>query len=213
MVYAYSENFVMPLSHDEVVHGKGSMADQMPGDGWQRMANLRLLYGYMYGMPGKKLLFMGDEWGQWQEWRHDASLDWHQRNFEPHAGLERWVGDLNALYKAEPPLHRGDCTPGGFDWVDCTDAAASVYTFLRRADDGSCVLVVCNFTPVMREGYRVGVPHGGYWRELLNSDATSYWGGGQGNAGGSWGEMVPWNGRPFSLNLRLPPLGVLFFKT
>ncbi|HJZ94199.1 MAG TPA: 1,4-alpha-glucan branching protein GlgB [Gemmataceae bacterium] len=212
MVYAYSENFVLPLSHDEVVHGKRSIVDKMPGDDWQKFANARLLYGYMFGQPGKKLLFQGNEWAQWREWRHDHSLDWHQRPFPPHAGMERWVTDLNHMYRAEAAMHQGDCHAGGFEWVDCTDSAASVLTFLRRSDAGSYVLVACNFTPVPRYNYRVGVPHGGYWRELLNSDATVYWGSGQGNAGGVTADAEPWDGRPYSVKLTLPPLGVLFFK-
>lgn len=212
MVYAYSENFVLPLSHDEVVHGKRSLLDKHPGDDWQKFANLRVLFGYMYAQPGKKLLFQGGEWGQWREWRHDESLDWEQRTFPPHAGVERWITDLNHTYRAETALHQGDCFAGGFEWVDCSDAAASVMTFLRRSDDARYILVVCNFTPVPRTEYRVGVPHDGEWRELLNSDATVYWGSGMGNAGGVVAEPVPWNGRPYSVNLVLPPLSVLFFK-
>jgi 1,4-alpha-glucan branching enzyme len=212
MVYAYSENFVLPLSHDEVVHGKGSLVDKMPGDDWQKFANLRALYGYMFAQPGKKLLFQGTEFSQWKEWKHDHSLDWHQRPFPPHAGMERWISDLNRVYRDEPAMHQGDCHAGGFEWVDASDTASSVMSFLRRGDDGTSVLVVCNFTPVLRTNYRVGVPHGGYWRELLNSDATVYWGSGQGNAGGVTAEAEPWNGRPYSVSLVLPPLGVLFFR-
>ena len=212
MVYAYSENFVLPLSHDEVVHGKGSLVDKMPGDDWQKFANLRALYGYMFAQPGKKLLFQGGEFAQWKEWKHDHSLDWHQRPFPPHAGMERWVSDLNQLYTSEPAMHQGDCHAGGFEWVDASDTASSVMSFLRRGDDGTSILVVCNFTPVVRGGYRVGVPYGGYWREVLNSDATVYWGSGQGNAGGVTAENESWNGRPYSVVLTLPPLGVLFFK-
>ncbi|WP_020473300.1 1,4-alpha-glucan branching protein GlgB [Zavarzinella formosa] len=212
MVYAFSENFVLPLSHDEVVHGKGSMVEKMPGDDWQKFANLRLLYGYMFGQPGKKLLFQGCEWGQWREWQHDTSLDWHQRQFPPHAGMERWITDLNTTYRAEPALHNGDCRAGGFEWVDCDDAPSSTLSFLRIGDDGRFILVICNFTPVPRENYRVGVPHGDFWRELLNSDATVYWGSGIGNAGGVLAEAEPWHGRPYSLTLTIPPLGVLFFK-
>src|SRR4051812_8250842 len=212
MVYAYSENFVLPLSHDEVVHGKGSLVDKMPGDDWQKFANLRLLYGYMFAQPGKKLLFQGGEFAQWKEWKHDHSLDWHQRPHPPHAGMERWVSDLNKLYTSEPAMHQGDCHAGGFEWVDASDAAASIMSFLRRGDDGSSVLVVCNFTPVVRHDYRVGVPYGGYWRELLNSDATVYWGSGQGNSGGVTADNEGWNGRPYSVSLTLPPLGVLFFR-
>jgi len=212
MVYAYSENFVLPLSHDEVVHGKGSMVEKMPGDDWQRFANLRLLYGYMYGQPGKKLLFMGDEWGQWQQWKHESSLDWHQLGFKPHEGMQRWVTDLNRLYKNQPALHEGDCYNDGFEWVDCSDSASSIMSFLRKAQNGESILVICNFTPVARGGYRVGVPHGGLWKELLNSDADIYWGGGQGNMGGAHADPHGWHGRPFSLHLNIPPLGVLFFK-
>ncbi len=215
MVYAYSENFVMPLSHDEVVHGKGSMVEKMPGDDWQKFANLRLLYGYMYGQPGKKLLFMGDEWGQWQQWKHDLSLDWHQLNFPPHSGMQRWVGDLNRIYKNEPALHEGDCFNDGFEWVDCSDSASSVMSFLRKSLNGEMVLVICNFTPVPRLGYRRRlrtVTHGASGAEMLNSDADIYWGGGMGNQGGVWADQHGWHGRPFSLNLTIPPLGVLFLK-
>jgi 1,4-alpha-glucan branching enzyme len=213
MIYAFSENFILPLSHDEVVHGKGSLVEKMPGDDWQKFASLRLLYGYMFGMPGKKLLFMGSEWGQWQQWRHDGSLDWHQLNYPPHAGMQRWMMDLNRIYREQKALYEGDCHPGGFEWVDCSDSAASVFSFLRRAANGEYILVVCNFTPVPRPRYRVGVPHSGYWRELLNSDAWLYWGSGMGNAGGVWSEPTRWHNRPFSISLTLPPLGVLFLKT
>jgi 1,4-alpha-glucan branching enzyme len=213
MIYAYHENFVLPLSHDEVVHGKGSLLSRMPGDDWQKFANLRLLFGYMFGQPGKKLLFMGDEWGQGREWNHDVSLDWHQSNYPQHAGVLRWVIDLNRVYREEKALVEGDCHWGGFDWVDCHDAAASVLSWLRKSTTTpERVLVVCNFTPVPREGYRVGVPYGGYWKELLNSDATTYWGGGRGNKGGLHAEPQPWHGHPCSLLLTLPPLSVVFFK-
>jgi 1,4-alpha-glucan branching enzyme len=212
MVYAFSENYMLPLSHDEVVHGKGSLLNKMPGDDWQKFASLRALYGYMYAMPGKKLLFMGCEWGQWQEWNHDASLQWDQPNHPPHGGMQRWVTDLNNTYRAEPALHEADCFPDGFEWIDCHDAAASIYAFLRKSRRGDPVLVVCNFTPVVRTNYRVGVPHSGYWREMLNSDSDLYWGSGQGNAGGALAEPVPHHGRPFSLSITLPPLGVLYFK-
>ncbi len=213
MIYAFSENYVLPLSHDEVVHGKGSLIDKMPGDDWQRAANLRLLFGYMYGMPGKKLLFMGGEWGQWQEWRHDASLNWGQTPHWPHSGIQRWVADLNALYRAEPALHETDCRPGGFEWVDLHDASSSVISFLRkRLDGGGPVLVACNFTPVVRRGYRVGVPREGLWNECLNSDASDYGGSGQGNLGGVWAEPIPWHSHPCSLALTLPPLSALFHR-
>jgi 1,4-alpha-glucan branching enzyme len=213
MIYAFSENFVLPLSHDEVVHGKGSLLQKMPGDDWQQFANLRLLYGYLYAQPGKKLLFMGDEWGQWQEWRHDTSLDWHQAGYGPHAGVQRWLADLNRFYRTEPALHEFDCRPAGFEWVDCGDAVSSVISFLRKGQGPERLLVVCNFTPVPRFDYRVGVPHGGFWQELLNSDAVDYWGSGQGNAGGCPADPVPWHHRPCSLNLTLPPLAALFFKS
>jgi 1,4-alpha-glucan branching enzyme len=213
MMYAFSENYVLPLSHDEVVHGKGSLLARMPGDAWQQFANLRLLFGYLYALPGKKLLFMGGEWGQGREWDHDSSLDWHQLDLPPHAGVQRWVADLNRLYRAEPALHELDCKPAGFEWVDCNDSAASVICFLRKGvatDDG--VLVVCNFTPVTRFGYRVGVPGSGHWRELLNGDAADYGGSGQGNLGGAEAAPVSWHGQPYSLVLTLPPLAVSFFK-
>jgi 1,4-alpha-glucan branching enzyme len=213
MIYAFSENFVLPLSHDEVVHGKGSIVDKMPGDDWQKFANLRSLYAYMYGQPGKKLLFMGSEWGQWQEWRHEQSIDWHQLHFPNHAGAQRWVMDLNRVYRTQPALYENDCDSSGFEWIDCNDSSSSTFSFLRKSKSGETILVICNFTPVPREGYRVGVPHGGYWQELLNSDATLYWGSGIGNAGGVWADPLPWHGKPFSLCLTLPPLAALFLKT
>jgi len=211
--YAFSENFVLPLSHDEVVHGKGSLLGKMPGDTWQKFANLRALLGYMYGHPGKKLLFMGGEFGQWREWNHDESLDWHLLAYAPHQGLRQWVRDLNELYRREPALHEGDCDPAGFEWVDFHDWEQSVISFLRKAR--SCddvVLVVCNFTPVPRFDYRIGVPRLGFWRELLNSDARAYGGSGHGNLGGVTADPVPFHGRPGSLSLTLPPLSVLFLK-
>ena len=189
------------------------VVDKMPGDDWQKFANLRLLYGYMYGQPGKKLLFMGCEWGQWQEWKHELSLDWHQLQSANHSGLQHWVQDLNRVYRQQPALYEGDCQPEGFEWIDCDDAASSLFSFLRKSKNGEAVLIVCNFTPVPRDGYRVGVPHGGYWQELLNSDAREDWGSGMGNAGGVWAEPQPWHGKPFSLVLTLPPLGCLFLKT
>jgi 1,4-alpha-glucan branching enzyme len=212
MVYAFSENYVLPLSHDEVVYGKRSLLAKMPGDDWQKFANLRLLYGYMYAQPGKKLLFMGGEFGQWREWNHESSLDWHLLRHPAHAGLRRWVEDLNRLYRAEPALHELDCNPAGFEWVDCTDWESSVLSFLRKGAAGDAVLVVCNFTPVPRSGYRVGVPHGGFWRELLNGDAGDYGGGGMGNLGGVAAEAERFHGRPWSIRLTLPPLAVLFLK-
>jgi 1,4-alpha-glucan branching enzyme len=213
MMYAFSENFVLPLSHDEVVHGKGSLLGRMPGDDWQRRANLRLLLGYMYAMPGKKLLFMGGEIGQWAEWNHDASLDWDLLQYEEHAGLQRWVGDLNRLHRDEKALHERDCEPAGFEWVDCNDSDHSLLSLLRKGREADEeVLVVLNFTPQPRVDYRVGVPRGGYWRELLNSDGIEYGGGGWGNYGGVEALSEGIHGRPFSLKVTLPPLAAVFFK-
>jgi 1,4-alpha-glucan branching enzyme len=208
--YAFSENFVLPLSHDEVVHGKGSLIGKMPGDEWQQFANLRLLYGYMWGHPGKKLLFMGSEFGQRREWQHEESLEWHVLQYPFHAGLQRWVRDLNRFYRQTPPLYELDFSPHGFEWVDHRDAEAGVLAFLRKDRAGRPVLVVCNFTPVVRENYRIGVPQGGLWREQLNSDAREYGGSGQGNLGGVEAAPLPAHGRFHSLSLRLPPLGSLF---
>ena len=213
LVYAFAENFVLPFSHDEVVYGKGSMPRKMPGDEWQKFANLRLLYGFMFGHPGKKLLFMGDEFGQWSEWNHEASLEWHLLKNPFHAGLHRWVRDLNTLYRGQSSLHEFDFNPAGFTWVDCKDSQRSVMSFLRRgrgSDDQ--ILFVCNFTPVVRENYRVGVPLEGLWREILNSDAPLYGGSGQGNFGGLATIPLPIHGRPYTLNMRLPPLGVVAFQ-
>ncbi len=213
MLYAYHENFVLPLSHDEVVHMKGSLLAKMPGDVWQKFANLRLLYGYMYAQSGKKMLFMGDEFGQWQEWAHDVSLDWDLLDHAEHRGLQSWLSQLNHVYRTEPALHALDCDPGGFSWVDCNDNEASVVALLRQSTvPRETVLVACNFTPVPRTGYRVGVPHGGFWRELLNSDGEAYGGSGMGNLGGVEAEETPAHGRPFSLTLTLPPLSALFLR-
>jgi 1,4-alpha-glucan branching enzyme len=213
MLYAFQENFILPLSHDEVVYGKGSLLTKMPGDDWQKFANLRLLYGYMYGQPGKKLLFMGGEFGQRSEWYHEASLDWHLLDHPRHAALQRWVEDLNRFYRQEPALFTQDFTPAGFEWIDCNDVMQSVITFLRKGRDGEMILVACNFTPVPRHNYRVGVPRGGFWREVLNSDAQDYGGSGHGNLGGLEAVPIPCHGRFNSLNLTLPPLGVVFFKS
>jgi len=211
-LYAFHENFVLPLSHDEVVHGKGSLLGRMSGDDWQKFANLRLLLAYMWAQPGKKLLFMGGEIAQWREWHHEESLDWHLLQYAPHEGVRRLVADLNRMYRSEPALFEHDCDPHGFEWVDCADWQGSVLSFLRKGGGGDAVLVACNFTPVPRIGYRLGVPFGGTWRELLNSDAESYGGGGMGNFGGVAAEDIPTHGRPFSLNLTLPPLGAVFLK-
>ena len=213
MLYAWHENYVLPLSHDEVVHGKGALLSKMPGDFWQKFANLRALYGYMYAQPGKKLLFMGGEFGQWDEWNHDASLDWHLLRWEPHQGLQRWVRDLNRLYTSEPALHELEANPAGFEWVDCCDGDGSTISLLRKARDPNDVLLfVCNFTPVPRTDYCVGVPHGGRWREVLNSDSTYYFGSGMGNGGGTEAENVGAHGRPHRLRITVPPLGMVAFK-
>jgi 1,4-alpha-glucan branching enzyme len=210
-LYAFTENFVLPLSHDEVVHGKGSLAGKMPGDAAQRLAHLRLLFGYQYGQPGKKLVFMGGEFGQWREWDHETSLDWHLLADPRHAGVARWVADLNRAYRAQPALHELDCAPEGFAWIDPHDADQSVLSFMRRGrSPDAVVVVVCNFTPVPRRQYRVGVPLAGWWRELLNSDAVEYGGEGWGNPGGVEASPVPWHGQPYSVVLTLPPLAVLF---
>ena len=213
MLYGFTENFVLPLSHDEVVHGKGSIVGKMPGDEWQKFANLRLLYGYMFAQPGKKLLFMGDEFGQVREWGHDMSLEWHVLQYPVHSGAQKWVEQLNRLYRSEPALHEIETDPAGFEWVDCNDTASSVISLLRKGKrPEDTILIVCNFTPVSRDTYRIGVPHDGYWRELLNSDATDYAGSGVGNLGGKQAEEIPVHGRPYSLSLTLPPLGIVFFK-
>jgi 1,4-alpha-glucan branching enzyme len=213
LLYAFSENFVLPLSHDEVVYGKGSLLRKMPGDEWQRFANLRLLFGYMFGHPGKKLLFMGGEFGQWSEWNHDGSLEWHLLQAPLHAGLQRWVRDLNTAYRGQPALYQRDFEAGGFTWVDCSDFQRSVISFLRRGQNpDDQLLFVCNFTPVVRANYRVGVPQHGSWNEILNSDAPLYGGSGQGNFGGLQAAPLPVHGQSFSLNMTLPPLAVLVFR-
>jgi len=213
LIYAFTENFVLPLSHDEVVHLKGSMLSKMPGDAWQMFANLRALYGFMAGHPGKKLLFMGGEIGQWSEWNHDASLDWHLLQHDPHRGLWAWVRDLLHLYRAEPALHQVDFDWRGFEWVDFHDADANVVAFLRRGKDPEeTVLVVSNFSPVPRPGYRLGVVRPGFYREILNSDGEAYGGSNVGNLGGVATEDRPHQGRPYSLPLTLPPLATIFLK-
>jgi 1,4-alpha-glucan branching enzyme len=211
MLYAFHENFVLPLSHDEVVYGKGSLLGKMSGDDWQKFANLRALYGYMYAQPAKKLLFMGGEFGQWREWSHDGSLDWDLVDYPLHSGVQQWIRDLNRLYRSEPALHELDCEPAGFEWIDCGDAESSVVSLIRKGKStANLVLMVCNFTPVPRQEYRIGAPHGGFWREALNSDATEYGGSGMGNRGGVDADAWPQHGRPFSLPLTLPPLSALF---
>ncbi len=213
MIYAFHENFVLPLSHDEVVYGKSSLIGKMPGDEWQKFANLRALFGYMYAQPAKKLLFMGGEFGQWREWVHDSSLDWDLLDYPLHAGLQSWVEDLNRLYRSEPALHELDCDPAGFEWIDCNDADSSVLSLIRKAKSSSAImLVLCNFTPVPRYSYRVGTPRGGQWQEILNSDAARYGGSNMGNLGGAESAPIGLHGRPYSLTLTLPPLSVSFFK-
>jgi len=213
ILYAFSENFILPLSHDEVVHGKCSLLGKMPGDDWQRFANLRLLLGYMYAHPGKKLLFMGGEFGQRGEWDHNRSLDWHLLQELPHQGIQKWVRDLNRFHRSEPAMHERDFHSDGFEWVDFRDWEQSVISFLRKGQDPKeKVLAVCNFTPVPRHGYRLGVPHGGPWREALNSDAAEYGGSGMGNLGQVDAVHPHSHGMPYSLSITLPPLAMIFFK-
>jgi 1,4-alpha-glucan branching enzyme len=213
MLYAFRENFILPFSHDEVVHGKRSMLDKAPGDAWQKFANLRVLYTFMFTHPGKKLLFMGDELGEWREWSHDGSLDWDLLANPLHAGLQRCVADLNALYRAERALHEVDFDPEGFAWIDCTDSDSSVISFVRRGrqpDDH--VVVILNWTPIVRHAYRIGVPAAGHYRELLNSDGASYGGSNVGNGGGVDTEPIPAHGYAQSIGLTLPPLAGLVLK-
>jgi 1,4-alpha-glucan branching enzyme len=212
-LYAFTENFLLPLSHDEVVHGKGSLLGRMPGDDWQKFANLRLLLGNMFAQPAKKLLFMGGEFGQGHEWNHDAGLDWQLTQSPPHAGILNWVADLNHLYRSEPALHQADCSPKGFAWIDCDDSDQSTISWERRSLDGSQIIVaVFNFTPIPRMNHRVGVPAPGFWRELLNSDATHYGGSGMGNLGGVHALPFGWHWRDHCLQITLPPLAIVFFK-
>jgi 1,4-alpha-glucan branching enzyme len=214
MIYAFTENFVLALSHDEVVHGKGSLISKMPGDDWQKAANLRLLLAYMYSQPGKKLLFMGGEFGQWKEWSHETGLDWGALDYGFHSSIQRLTAGLNQIYRNEPALHELDLDPAGFEWIDANDAGSSALTFLRKGRSPDDIIVVaCNFTPVPRQNYRVGVPRGGFWREILNTDAAGYGGTGQGNLGGVEAAPIPYHGRPHSLNLTLPPLAAVFLKS
>jgi 1,4-alpha-glucan branching enzyme len=213
LLYAFTERFLLPLSHDEVVHGKSSLLHKMPGDDWQKFSNLRLLYGLMYGFPGKKLLFMGCEFAQRDEWNHEQSLDWHLTQFPPHAGMQKWISDLNRIYRKESALHQVDFHYSGFEWIDFHDKASSVITFMRKSNDGKeKVIVVCNFTPVPRQNYRIGVPDGGLYREILNSDSSYYEGSNVGNAGEIEAESISCHNRKFSLNLTLPPLAAVFLK-
>jgi 1,4-alpha-glucan branching enzyme len=213
MLYAFHENFVLPLSHDEVVYGKGSLFGKMSGDDWQKFANLRLLFGYMYAQAAKKLLFMGGEFGQRREWTHDSTVEWDLLQDDRHSGLQQWVTDLNSLYRQEPALHERDLDPAGFEWVDCADVESSIVSLLRKGkstDDE--ILIVCNFTPVPRPNYRIGASRNGFWKEVLNSDATQYGGSGWGNLGGLDAVPIPLHGRAHSITLALPPLATLFFK-
>jgi 1,4-alpha-glucan branching enzyme len=212
MLYAFSENYMLPLSHDEVVHGKGSLLAKMPGDDWQKFANMRLLLAYMYAQPGKKLLFMGIEFGQWSEWNHEQSLDWHLVDEPMHDGMSRWTGDLNRVMREEKALHELDFDPAGFAWIDASDAEQSVISFIRRSSSNELVIAAFNFTPVPRHNYQIGAPLPGRWLELLNSDAPIYGGSGQGNLGGVDAAPIPHHGHQHSLTLTLPPLGAVFFK-
>ena len=212
LVYAWTERFVLPISHDEVVHGKHSLIDKMPGDRWQKFANLRAYLSFMWTHPGKKLLFMGCEFGQWREWNHDQQLDWYLLQYPEHKGVQKLVGDLNRLYRDYPALHDQDDVPQGFQWLIGDDATNSVFAWLRWSKDGQPLLVVANFTPVPREGYRIGVPSAGTWQEVLNSDADTYAGSNYGNGGGVDTDPLPSHGQTHSLALNLPPLGVLILK-
>jgi 1,4-alpha-glucan branching enzyme len=213
LIYAFSENFMLPFSHDEVVHGKNSLLHKMPGDMWQQFANLRLLFSYQYAHPGKKLLFMGQEFAQRSEWNEAHSLEWHLLEYEPHRGVQRLVAGLNKLLASEPALHEADFDWHGFEWIDCNDADSSVLSFIRRAKNPDDFLVVTlNATPVVREKYRVGVPQPGYYQEIFNSDAAHYGGSNVGNLGGLHSEEVPSQGRPYSVCLTLPPLAALYLK-
>ncbi|HXN84926.1 MAG TPA: 1,4-alpha-glucan branching protein GlgB [Candidatus Binataceae bacterium] len=213
MLYAWSENFVLPISHDEVVHGKRSLLSKMPGDRWQQFANLRSLYGYMWARCGKKLIFMGSEFGQWREWNHDESLDWHLAQYDEHRGLQRLVRDLNRLYRAEPALWEADVDPAGFRWIAPDNADDNVIIFMRVApSSGRAVICVCNFSPVPRTAYRIGVPRAGFYREMLNTDSEYYGGGNMGNSGGVASQPIEWFGFPQSISATLPPLAVVWFE-
>ncbi len=213
LMYAFTEHFVLPLSHDEVVHLKGSLIEKMPGDDWQKFANLRNLFGYMFTHPGKKMLFMGGEFGQWSEWNEQRGLDWYLLDYPSHKGLQKLVSDLNQLYRNEPALYQVEDSWEGFQWIDLYDSEQSVIVFKRMAiDPDDFLIIVCNFTPVPRNNYRVGVPREGFYTEVLNSDAGEYWGSGVGNYGGKQSEAVPFSSQPYSVSLTLPPLGILILK-
>jgi 1,4-alpha-glucan branching enzyme len=211
LMYAWNEDFVLPLSHDEVVHGKGTLLGRMPGDDWQRFANLRCYYAYMWGHPGKKLLFMGGELAQWREWSETRELDWWLLQYAPHQGMQRLVRDLNRLHRTIPALHARDCEPEGFRWIDADDADRSIFTWLRfDGEGGPALAVLCNFTPVPRERVLVGLPEPGPWREVLNTDAAAYGGSGVGNPGGVTALPLPAFGLPASAEMTLPPLGAIY---
>jgi 1,4-alpha-glucan branching enzyme len=211
LMYAWSENYILPISHDEVVHGKRSLVDKMPGDRWQQMANVRAYLAYMWAHPGKQLLFMGSEFGQGAEWSEAHGLDWWLLDHAEHQGLQGLVRDLNATYRSKPALWTQDTRPEGFSWIDGGDAASNVASFIRHGAAGEQLVCVCNFSPVVREGFRVGLPHAGPWREVLNTDAAGYGGGNVGNGGAAYAEEVPWQGRPASALLTLPPLATMWF--
>jgi 1,4-alpha-glucan branching enzyme len=213
MLYSFSENFVLPFSHDEVVHGKRSLLDKMPGDAWQKFASLRVLYTFLFTYPGKKLLFMGCEFAQGREWNYSDSLDWYLLTLEPHQGIQRLISDLNQVYKDLPSLHSIDFSPDGFEWIDCHDNSQSVLSFMRKDMYGHIAIIILNFTPVLRENYRIGVPIAGFYKEFINSDAACYWGSNQGNNGGVYTEAMQWMGHAHSLNLTLPPLAGLILTT
>jgi len=209
LIYCFNEQFILSLSHDEVVHGKGTLLEKIPGDDWQKFANLRLLYGYQYAIPGKKLIFMGCEFGQWSEWKYDGELDWTLQQYPPHEGLQHFVADLNRLYKDHPALHELDCDPTGFSWIAADDAAKSIYTFCRTSRAQQSIVVVANFTPTPHTHYRVGVPESGNYVEILNSDAEVYGGSNIGNPGSLTTHDQASHGRPFSLELNIPPLAIM----
>ncbi len=213
MIYAYHENFILPLSHDEVVHGKGSLLGRMPGDDWQKFANLRLLFGYMFTQPGKKLLFMGCEFGQWSEWNHEKSLDWHLLEHSPHRGVQLWVKHLNQLYRTERALYENDFSADGFEWIDCNDSENCILVMLRKGNlPEDSLVIILNFTPVPREGYRLGVPHDGNWKEILNSDSKIFFGSGLENKSSCVADSTKWHGQPYSVCLTLSPLSVIILK-
>jgi 1,4-alpha-glucan branching enzyme len=213
MTYAFSENFMLPLSHDEVVYGKHSIAGRMPGDEWQKFANLRLLYGYMFTHPGAKLLFMGAEFGQSAEWNFEGELQWYLLQFGYHQGIQKLITDLNALYKSQPALYEKQFSPEGFEWINYSDHQNAVIAYIRKGEKTQQdLVVVCNFTEVVRADYRIGLPRKGKLTQIFNSDDTSYGGSGVGNAKAVKIEAEPWNGRDFSAAITLPPLGIAVFK-